>query len=570
MSTPGQYFMPIPPGPVGRLTVPDGLVNRDNLCWKNFPDRRNDWTGVAAYLPETGRLNIEYLDPRHPQDDPAYVRLGDLSALDEAQRFPIDALPDYLHSYIFAVHSAFSIPTAFTAVAVLAVGAGLIGNRAQLTLKTGMTERPALWFVQIGNPGSGKSPALDLARGPLNIVQRQLEHEYRCQLAAWEQLPKDQRADTPRPRMESIFTTDTTTEALASTLERSPGLVVVADELTSWVAGMDKYRKGGDRAAFLSLWALAPVKVDRRGAPTIFVDRPTVSIIGGIQPDVLPTLRGDRGQDDGFLDRILPVWPAPTRMLWTEDELDPALIRAYEARMVALTRIGAGSSDPVTVRLTADAKDLYREFHDENAQNDDGFSRKLPRLVARLALVLHCLDDPDHVDRPLSAETMANAITLGEYFRSQHARMTLAIGTGQGGRATSSRVRLHTRILNLLTRADDGLTKTELRRGLGGKATNEDLDPVLDALVADGTATLDIVPTGGAPRRTYRLNTPEMPTERARKYAVDVVDAEIPLIGPGTDFVHQSAYVRNDPDDELDEQSADDLDARAAFFRGEW
>jgi hypothetical protein len=70
--------------------------------------------------------------------------------------------------------------------------------------------------------------------------------------------------------------------------------------------------RGGDRQAFLSLWAVAPIKVDRKGQESIFITEPVVSVTGGVQPEMLGELAEAAGRRDGFLERILWSFPEKT------------------------------------------------------------------------------------------------------------------------------------------------------------------------------------------------------------------------------------------------------------------
>lgn len=94
------------------------------------------------------------------------------------------------------------------------------------------------------------------------------------------------------------------------------------------MARFNEYKggKGGsDRQFWLSLWSSDPVSVDRKGGrESTFVPYPYCSVLGGIPPSMLEVLKDERGRDDGFLDRILFVYPdasAFPSQRWTETEL---------------------------------------------------------------------------------------------------------------------------------------------------------------------------------------------------------------------------------------------------------
>ena len=62
-------------------------------------------------------------------------------------------------------------------------------------------------------------------------------------------------------------------ESLASLLGGSPGISVIRDELSGWIASMDQYKggKGAERQAYLSLWSSTALKIDRKGGGSVYV-----------------------------------------------------------------------------------------------------------------------------------------------------------------------------------------------------------------------------------------------------------------------------------------------------------
>jgi hypothetical protein len=92
------------------------------------------------------------------------------------------------------------------------------------------------------------------------------------------------------------------------------GVALIRDEPTAWVDAMGEYKKGkgADRQAYLSMWAGEPIRIDRKNeAEPVYVPHPFIGVVGGLPPSMLPTLRGERGLWDGFLDRVLLSYPAP-------------------------------------------------------------------------------------------------------------------------------------------------------------------------------------------------------------------------------------------------------------------
>src|SRR5207302_6237199 len=114
-----------------------------------------------------------------------------------------------------------------------------------------------------------------------------------------------------------------TWEAIASAHTEQPrGLMFYVDEVTSWVRSMNQYRqgRGADRQHWLSAWSGAPVTIVRRTLPEpIVIPHPALCVLGGLPPDALADLTDEQGRDDGFIHRVLFVWPDVVPIRWTSE-----------------------------------------------------------------------------------------------------------------------------------------------------------------------------------------------------------------------------------------------------------
>ena len=72
---------------------------------------------------------------------------------------------------------------------------------------------------------------------------------------------------------------------------------------------MNKYREGSDLEFWLSCWSGSPViltRVTRKGS---YIERPSIPVLGGIQPSVLTNFNTSENKENGFMDRILLCYP---------------------------------------------------------------------------------------------------------------------------------------------------------------------------------------------------------------------------------------------------------------------
>jgi hypothetical protein len=439
----------------------------------------------------------------------AYVHCAEES--ESLPEFPVDVFPAAIQRYIEDGAEALNVPADMIAVPLLGFAAAAIGNSRAVVIKPGWIERVNLWLAVIGDPGSGKSPANEYARAPLDALQRDAWNQYQEDLTAWEQEAaqhKGKEADAlpPRPVLSHYFTTDATIEALTAILSASPGVAMVRDELVGWVKSHDAYRKGGDRQSYLSLWAGAPLKVDRRGAGTQYVEHPVVPIVGGIQPDILPDLGEEAQRRDGFVERILMTWPASRPIAWSETELSSTAESGTRSLFRKLRSPLPGTVDVVT--FTVEARAAFGAWYIENgaiigesAGIAAGCYAKYPGQVARIALVLHALHHPGP-GRPVDVDIVSDAIRVVEYFRGHLVRV-LPRFAAMGSTKSAG---LATRILRVLGKANgEWMARRELRRGLGNSVPAEDVDALLALLEQEGRVENRTVATGARPRQESRI-----------------------------------------------------------------
>jgi hypothetical protein len=371
---------------------------------------------VPAPLQEKARRRVE-TDPLQPGAE----ALG----ADGAPAFPTHVLPAPVRRFVEEGAAGIPCPPDFLGVPALVVLGSAIGTTRELELRPGWRERASFLAAIVADPGARKSPALALATRPLVLRQQELmaHHEaelegyhggaalYEVNLSAWRSAKKQAlmgKGEDPgempvrpeEPVLRQISTTDVTVEALAVLLARNPrGIVVPRDELTAWTRSMNAYRGGlgADRQAWLSLWSGAAITINRKSEPgPIIVERPMVSVVGCLPPDVLGELSDERGREDGFLHRLLFAFPAGVRLHWTEQSISSGTLEAYcevYARLSSLAPHVDGGA--VVTGFTPAGKSAFVRWvtgHYEEMERVETRLRgpwaKLEAYVARLALVI--------------------------------------------------------------------------------------------------------------------------------------------------------------------------------------
>jgi hypothetical protein len=391
----------------------------------------------------------------------------------------------------------------------------------------------------VAPPGSAKTPALNLAQWPLDALQndaeavcRERKARYEDDLEAWRQTKDYEKPK--KPQLRDYFSSNLTLEALIGMFDRAPGVAIIRDEILGWVSSMDQYRagKGSDRQEYLALWSAKTIKLDRKGAEPIYRRYPVCCVVGGIQPDLVGGLHNEAQQRDGFVERLLPIVPDTKPMPWTDDTISTERYADVLTVFQKLDRLpaadlasGDGNAVGIGVNLTPEARRLYVAWFNENAQLvagaeglAAGFYSKLPAHVARFALTLHALWNPDDPRVMVSAERMEDAIELGEFHRAHVSRFLALLKAS----APSCHAGLRARIVRILRMAQGEsivgwVSRSDLLRRLGNVKT-DDLSAALAGMTDAGAVEKRVNPTTTKPSEEWRL-TPEPHHDYGSKYS---------------------------------------------------
>jgi hypothetical protein len=327
----------------------------------------------------------------------------------------------------------------------LAVLAGCIGNRRRIILKPGAWTEPAiLWIVLVLLSGGKKSPALKAVLKPLKKrelaeldAEKERHAEYNREMEAWKRLPDETRGEPPeKPEpAHRLLVSDITTEGLLLVHSRAPlGLLLARDELAGWVRSFNQYKaggRGGDAQTWAEMHQAGAAFVDRKGSETLSVPRAAVSILGGIQPELLREALSGEHLFDGIAARILFVTPEEDIKTWTDDTISAEAREGWASLLRELRALEPDpGGDPIDLPMTAEAKAEWVKFYEEHAQREyqaKGPYRsalsKLEAATARFALVIQLADDPK--SKAVGVKAMRAAIEISEWFEAQARRVYL-------------------------------------------------------------------------------------------------------------------------------------------------
>jgi hypothetical protein len=372
-----------------------------------------EWTpeerAVASAATEKKIIPLPDVSPQARRD--ARSRRSDLRNLDidasevkrTVARPPMEQMPRVMRRFVEESAASFQMPVEMALPFALGAVAGAIGNRRSIRVKNAWYESPALWLAVVARPGAGKSPLMKHMLAPIYQweSERAAEHEALVKAMEADNTEKSLRRSEIPAAMRAVVS-DVTIERLALLFQQNPrGLLLARDELSAFAQAMGQYKssRGADRSEYLSMWAGAPITVDRkRDEETIRVEHPCLTVIGGTQPGRVKELASDNG-DDGYMDRMLGVYAEPGARSWDTPDVSVEASENWEemvGRLLEMKMQPSGS--PVAVTMNDEARARYGELYNRHfttqARPDFpyrmyGVWAKLEVYAARLTLGLH-------------------------------------------------------------------------------------------------------------------------------------------------------------------------------------
>ena len=479
----------------------------------NNEQRASDKDTIRAEL----RDIIEQIEPETP---PAVQ--GPLTW----RPFPVGVFPEPVRSFVQESAKATGCDPSYVALPMLSALASAIGNSTCIQLKRSWKEPAIVWTVIVGESGTMKSPALELALRSVRKRQQEAMRDYADKLEAYEaekirherdlthwkrsKSNENPPAKPEQPIPDRYWCDDTTVEALGVLLLNEPrGLLMARDELGGWFGGFDRYAqgKGGDVAKWTEMFGGRSIIVDRKTSGNIYVPRAAVSIAGGIQPETLRRSLGKMHFQNGLAARLLMACPPRTVHHWTEADIDhgievaTALVfdRLYELRPAVDEN---DELQPVALRLTPEGKGAWIEFYNTHAKEQTRLMgdlsaawSKLEGYAARLALVIHLVRCAAGDNTIVSADevdevSVAAGVELSRWFGQEARRVYDILGESDEGRDRRQ-------LVELIRRKGGTVTGRDLMRSSRMYPTADDAEEALKELTDAGFGRLEFDNHGG-------------------------------------------------------------------------
>lgn len=360
--------------------------------------------------------------------------------------FPIEIYPTEIQNYILQCHKTLDSSIDYMGASFLWLLSVIIGNSVKVEVKRGWFENATVWISCVGKAGLGKTPSINNIIFPLKKINNKEIKNYikqRQKYEAYEKLDKKEKElaeEIKQPIKTQFIVNDVTIEALVELHEENKNAIgVFKDELAGFFKDMNKYRQGSDLEFWLSSWSNQGVSVNRKTAKSSFVESPIIPILGGIQPSILTQFFTEENKDNGFIDRILLVFPELEIEYYNDKEMEESVITWYndfiidfydtiKKALIVYDEDSEVLSHIATFDLES-KKEWERIFNKiTNYQNSDDeteyFKSMYPKLksyIPRFALLINTLETITYGTdfKIITKESVLKAELLANYFINQ-------------------------------------------------------------------------------------------------------------------------------------------------------
>ncbi|MCF0185779.1 MAG: DUF3987 domain-containing protein [Bacteroidaceae bacterium] len=328
---------------------------------------------------------------------------------------PIDGLPTKVQKLANEMAEVYQCSRDLVVAVILLICGMATGKR--VTVTDGKFENLLnLWVCIVGCSGSNKSAPVKKLLMPVRDINTELQHQFEETLKAW----KKDECEMPEPPSELLLS-DETYEAICVALSNADdnGLLLHSDELMSFFSGM----KSSASSALMSIYDNNSFTVGRKKSKRMRLEKPSLSIVGSIQPDLLSKLfSGSRSGVSGIVQRWCMVIVDKKPLQYSNKVLSDETFAEWETLVEKLFFVSGA------IRIDDDAKAIYAKYFNKlnekmmkSGEHMSSVYSKLLIIVERIAGIVHVMkhyEDMNYNTTTMEPETMEYAVRVADYFES--------------------------------------------------------------------------------------------------------------------------------------------------------
>ncbi|WP_281885827.1 YfjI family protein [Paenibacillus sp. YYML68] len=342
--------------------------------------------------------------------------------------FPVQSLPEVLAQIVEQVSEVTQTATDAAGTAVLSMLSAAAARKfiVRLAEGEGWKEKNNLYVIIAMPSGERKSAVFSHLVKPLIKFEKKLDDPaFRT---------------THGIRVQQFVTDDVTPQALIQRLDENGEKMAVLSTEGGFFDNLTHKHYGNQAKldVFLKAFTGDRMIIDRKHAPKIVLNDPTLTICLFVQPTVLQNLP-EKFVGLGLLGRFLYAVP-PSKRGYRDIAIKSIPDDLYESYSDLIHHLMMFEPEtPVVLSLSEEAMNVFQEFRNhyephlregEELSYDflGTWSERFPGQIVRIASLLHVAEQAmygvsfdESLDSQITKETMERALSLGEYFL-EHAK----------------------------------------------------------------------------------------------------------------------------------------------------
>ena len=345
--------------------------------------------------------------------------------------FPFDIFPKAIQEIILEANNKFQFSIDYLGSGILSAASTAIGLKYKLGVKEGWNEKCNLYVVIVGRPGDSKSHAIKFCFDPIQKRDSYNYKLYKTLLTEYENNSniKEGGNSIKKPILKKNLVSDFTPEALIYIHHNNPdGVCIYVDELNGWLKNFNRYNNSGEAETYLSMWSGTTISLDRASGKSLRIDEPFIGVIGSTQIGVLKEFAREGRNSNGFMDRLLFVYPTnPKTLKWNIKKVDKRLLDNYTNIISCLLDL---ENEMEILPIELKAKEYLFEWQNSRPEDflfdyERSIEIKLQQYVLRFALIIQLLfyACKEGAKKQIELQSIKAGIHLFEYYKANAIRV---------------------------------------------------------------------------------------------------------------------------------------------------
>lgn len=222
----------------------------------------------------------------------------------QKNKFPIEVFPIEVQEYFQNLIDYNRFNQEYLCGAFIGASSIYIGNKYKARFSESYSQNLSTWVALVGNSSTKKTPVINAVFEPLMDLEKKRHRDFIQAKKRHLDFPDD-----PKPIERQSIVDDVTIESLYKIFQYNPqGILIKRDELSGFINDNGRYNSGGNEQKYLSLYSGVPSRINRRKDDESYMtEEGMLSMVGGIQPKILPELFSQGRDVNGFVQRMLFV-----------------------------------------------------------------------------------------------------------------------------------------------------------------------------------------------------------------------------------------------------------------------